>query len=177
MSSNQDEGTVYTPLAVANFFIGKSENKYSEGGRYLDPLKIQKIIYFAFGYTYGLKNRTLFNEAIQAWKFGPVVPSLYHEFKHYQYSVITELGTDFDWVKGKKTTPKIENQDKNVIEVLTAVWDTLGGYSASDLVTITHGVGTPWYETSSVDNPNIEIPREVILGYFKNLCKNEHTTT
>ncbi|MDD7741204.1 MAG: DUF4065 domain-containing protein, partial [Campylobacteraceae bacterium] len=44
-------------------------------------LKIQKMLYFCQGYYLGLYNKALFDEKIEAWQHGPVIPSVYNFFK------------------------------------------------------------------------------------------------
>lgn len=46
-------------------------------------LKLQKILYYVQGYFLAKFDRPLFPDEIQAWKFGPVVPSVYYEFSSY----------------------------------------------------------------------------------------------
>jgi len=66
-------------LAVANYFIKKGiDTKKS-----VSPMKLQKLVYFAHGWRLALYNSPLIDEAIQAWQYGPVIPGIYHEFKHY----------------------------------------------------------------------------------------------
>lgn len=45
-------------------------------------LKLIKLVYLAYGWSIALDYR-LFDEPIVAWKHGPVIRSLYHEFKHF----------------------------------------------------------------------------------------------
>ena len=52
-------------------------------------LKLQKLLYFAYGIclqSYGMK---LFENQIEAWMRGPVVESVYKEFKNHKYNSIT----------------------------------------------------------------------------------------
>src|SRR5437763_10681277 len=57
------------PLSIAKFFYKKGITSH---------LFIQKLIYFAF--IEGLKNDLLFfSESFQAWKYGPVLTSVFEE--------------------------------------------------------------------------------------------------
>src|SRR5208282_4587731 len=65
----------YPSMAVANWFI--------ENLSRVDPLKLQKLVYFAHGWHLALRDQPLIDELVEAWDYGPVVPSLYHQFKRY----------------------------------------------------------------------------------------------
>jgi uncharacterized phage-associated protein len=58
----------------------------------LSPMKLQKLCYYAQGLYMATHNGALlFEEDFEAWTFGPVVRSLYHEFKHYTWKSIDEV--------------------------------------------------------------------------------------
>jgi uncharacterized phage-associated protein len=76
----------YEAKAVANHFLDLAQD--SRGT--LSPMKIQKLVYFSHGWHLSINNgRALIDEAVQAWTYGPVIPSLYHEFKKYGNGPIT----------------------------------------------------------------------------------------
>ena len=76
-----------TALEIANYFIEKS----LDSGVDLTPMKLNKLVYIAHGWYLGLSDRPLIGEAAQAWKYGPVIPSIYHRFKAYGGAQITSL--------------------------------------------------------------------------------------
>jgi len=61
-----------TPLAVANYFIKKSQ----DDGIAVTPMQLVKLVYIAHGWHLGLHHSQLLTESIQAWKYGPVIPSV-----------------------------------------------------------------------------------------------------
>jgi len=65
--------------AIANWFLDRSKSD----GKPVDPMKLQKLIYFAHGWHLGLIRHPLVDELFEAWEYGPVVPSIYHEFKMF----------------------------------------------------------------------------------------------
>ena len=64
----------HSPLLIADYFIARS------GGR-ITPLQVIKMAHIAHGYSLAIHNEPLVDEAVEAWKYGPVVPSLYYRAK------------------------------------------------------------------------------------------------
>ena len=69
---------MYAALDIARYII-----KYCKDNGYsISNLKLQKLLYFVqaqFLVTYN--GRPAFEEKIEAWDFGPVVPEVYHYLK------------------------------------------------------------------------------------------------
>ncbi|MFZ3184229.1 MAG: type II toxin-antitoxin system antitoxin SocA domain-containing protein, partial [Pseudomonas sp.] len=65
--------------SVANYFIQKSFNS----GIPLTSMKLIKLVYIAHGWHCGYFSQNLINDAVEAWKFGPVIPDLYRKVKWY----------------------------------------------------------------------------------------------
>lgn len=69
--------TVYKSREIADYII----LYFQEHGEPLTNLKLQKLLYYAKGWYLALYDKPLFNDKIEAWVHGPVVPSIYHAFK------------------------------------------------------------------------------------------------
>jgi uncharacterized phage-associated protein len=67
----------YSALTIAKWFIAWAEAEEEE----LSNLKLQKLLYYAQGHHLARFGHALFEEPIQAWSHGPVVPGVYHEYK------------------------------------------------------------------------------------------------
>lgn len=151
------------PLAVANYFIQKS---IDTGGE-ITPMKLVKLVYLAHGWHLGLKEVPLISEPVEAWKYGPVVPSLYHEFKRYGNRKIEsiELNEDYEIV-----VPDGDNE-----KFLDKIWEVYGKFSGVELSTITHQKGSPWYtiweEENGKNYHGVEIPNDVIKYYYQQKVK------
>lgn len=124
-------------LAVANYFIGKAINE----GKELTPMKLIKLVYIAHGWHLALKNDSLIDEGVQAWKYGPVVPTVYEEFKQYKSAQVTKPAYIFT-EQAAIITPNIENSD--TAKFLDNVWVVYGKYNGLQLSTLTHQPNTPW---------------------------------
>src|SRR5450631_518283 len=58
-----------TARAVADYFLSLVDE---EAGDSLSNLKLQKLVYYAQGFSLALTGKRLFDEAIEAWEHGPV---------------------------------------------------------------------------------------------------------
>ncbi|RYE90398.1 MAG: DUF4065 domain-containing protein [Cytophagaceae bacterium] len=77
----------YDAVAIANYFIQKS----LDTGVEVTPMKLLKLVYISHGWSLALLNEPLINEAVEAWTYGPVIPSLYQELKEYGRERVTKL--------------------------------------------------------------------------------------
>lgn len=93
--------------------------------------KVQKMCYYAQAWHCALIGKPLFNEEIQAWVHGPVIPKLYPKFADYGWNEISI--TNFE-------EPQF---DDNALKVLEAVFETYGGFSGDQLESLTHSED-PW---------------------------------
>lgn len=156
-------------LSIANYFIdlaGKNNEK-------IKPLRLMKLVYIAHGYILAILNKSALNkrfDRVEAWKFGPVIPSVYHSFKIYGSDDIeekTKIFTDeYSEEIPKIEEPTLEGEEER--KVCDFVWKNYRSYSGSDLVTMLHREGTPWsivYQKGQ----NVEIPDELTKVYYSNL--------
>jgi len=152
----------YRPSHIANFFLNKARQEEDT----LTQLKLLKLVYLGYGWTAALLEKKLFDEPIEAWKHGPVVPSLYHEFKHFGSDPIEGASISFDLDSGEITKPEISKEDSDLELVLSFVWDIYKRFSAWDLRGKTHEPGTPWSDTYESGYTNKEIAFDLIRQHF-----------
>ena len=154
---------MHSSAAVANYFLEKGQ----EEGKPLSPMKLQKLMYFAYGWYLATTNQRLFNEMIEAWRYGPVIPSVYEAFRHYGNNAITEPMLDWDTMESDTTI-----DDETTRQVLDVVWYVYSDLSAIALSNLTHEKGTPWYRVfeqyGSINGipSNKDINEEYIKEYF-----------
>lgn len=163
----------YDPKAVANYFLSK-EISHKLGK--LTQMKLQKLVYFAHGYTLAICDEPLIDEHFEAWEYGPVVPTLYHEFKEYGPKPLPRLATDFDM----DTLEYIETPalDPNAVSgpmglIFEFVCDVYGPLSAGQLSTLTHKKNSAWEKTRK-KYPNlkyVDIPNELIKKDFQDILE------
>ena len=153
----------YTPRHIANYMLERAESE----DRSISNMKLQKLVYIAYGWVLAVLDRKLFDEPIQAWQHGPVVPSLYHEFKHFRQRPITGRAMEYDFDTADVTIPNVDETDERLQVVLDRVWDTYKPYSAVSLRNMTHRPGTPWKEVYKDGRQDIQIPDNLIKDHFK----------
>lgn len=140
-------------LDVANFFIDIANTAEDDC---ITNLRVNKLLYFAQAWSLVRLGKPLFEEDFQAWKFGPVVPSIYQEFKDYGKNNIDSVKGDYS----------IDSFTEDELDLLMDVLREYGQYSSPALVDITHGVGTPWAKVFK-DRANNVISKESMEDYFE----------
>lgn len=168
------DGYSFKADAVANEFL-----VIPGAANSVTPMKLQKLVYFAHGWYLGLTDMPLVAEPIQAWKYGPVIQSIYREFKGFGSDFISRLARDVRPVGDddvEECTPRVADTAVDapfVTDLISRMWKLYGKHTAAELSTMTHQAGTPWHTIYSKFNRNgqiysgIDIPNELIRDYFK----------
>lgn len=68
----------FKALDIANLYIDLAN---SIPGDYIDNLKLNKICYYAQAWCCVKLGHPLFDDEIQAWDYGPLIPDVYHTYK------------------------------------------------------------------------------------------------
>ena len=130
---------------------------------------MQKLVYFAHGWHLALFDAPLLREEVQAWKFGPVISSLYQQFKMYGSGPI--LRPAVVWTQGVCVPASLEREGSaddvaNAEAVINRVWEQYNPYSASQLTSLTHSPDSPWSVTPDKEQFEAAIPKSRIAEYF-----------
>ncbi len=139
-------------IDVANFFVDVANNDEEE---YMTNLRVNKLTYFAQAYSLIRLGRPLFEEDIKAWRFGPVIPSVYQAFQTCGRDRIKDVFGSYD----------VSRFSDEELELLVDIMREYGKYSVSALVDLTHKPGAPW---SRVDfnSFNDTITKESMKEYY-----------
>jgi uncharacterized phage-associated protein len=122
----------YKALQIAQLLLSKA----AEGNQELmSNLKLQKMLYYEQGFHLAAFDTPLFDENIEAWMFGPVVPEVYEKYAKYDAKGI-EPPTQIDIKLNEEETTLFNN-----------VFDVYNQYSAVKLVEMTHSE-PPWNSVS-----------------------------
>ena len=154
----------YSAKAIANYFL----SKYGKHG--ISPLKMQKLVYLAHGWYMAFHDDPLVDdEYAEAWEYGPVFASLYHEFKHRGRLPIIDHATEVSFDHPGSTTPKIKKSDKETPKLLDRIWEVYGNRTGMQLSRITHAPNSPWEKTRKDANGrrNANISDTDIREFYK----------
>ena len=126
----------------------------------LSNLQLQKLVYIAYGYLLGWKEKQLFQDDICAWKYGPVIDSVYRQFKRFGAEKIT--------VNSQALSIALEEDAEQTI---SGVLDLYGSKDAVYLVNLTHSKDTPWDIVWNQQGGNrqffSEIPDSLIKRHYQ----------
>lgn len=136
---------------VAQFFIGLANDQAKQDrGDLMTHLRLQKLLYFAQGWSLQRYGRPLFEEDMEAWRLGPVVRSIYNEYRDNGRSGL----------EGSMPDAGVFTEDEFLL--LLDVAREYEKYGTGQLVDMTHEPGTPW---DVVGERNV-IPKDLIRDYF-----------
>ena len=122
--------------------------------RVLTPMQVIKLVYISHGWMLGLLDQPLISETVEAWRYGPVVRSVYRKYRKYRGNPIDQQGARHD--------EQLHAQQRNLID---QVFQGYGRYSGIQLSGLTHQPGTPW-AIAWQHGMNI-IPNELIQDHYR----------
>lgn len=159
---NKNDG--YSSLLIADYILSKHDYIFTS-------FKLIKMIYIAHGRTLAAFDKPLIHDRIEAWRYGPVIPVLYHELKMWGDKKIQNLhycGTD---INNAKLCKERLNFFKTIISsqecsIVDNVINEFGNRSFEDLQLLCHARGSPW-DACYDGKMYAEIPDERIKKYYK----------
>ncbi len=120
--------------AVADYFLDLSRNEIPNAIP-LTHLKLQKLVYFSHEAALIFTKIPLIKDDVEAWQYGPVIPSLYQSLKEWKDTPISGNIASVDNVEISKTATTI----------IKAIWSKLKNIPAGQLIDMSHQPGTPWF--------------------------------
>jgi len=149
---------MYPAEKIANYFILKGLLDEKP----VTHLKLQKLVYFAHGWHLAMYNTPLIDEEVQAWKYGPVILSLYHKLKHYGKTPINMTIPETPKETGLSSQPNGE-LGEDMRKFLDFIWRVYGRHTAVDLATLAHVSDSPWAKTIEANGGGFMI-RDAVIG-------------
>ncbi len=116
-----------------------------EKGFAVDNLKLQKLLYYAQAWHLALAGTPLFCEPIEAWVHGPVVPSVFRQYRHLRWSAITTSAIEPEPL----SPPSLDHINEIVNEFGRFTGSQLERMTHREIPWITARLGTPPDEPSS----------------------------
>ena len=166
-------GKTYRAECIVNHILDLGDVNHIK----IDPLKLQKLLYISFGCCSYFMDREIFSDKIEAWKYGPVVPSIYYEFQRFgKKSINTGKKSNttaknraliFDFFDDEKPLiASINPSDEELSLYLGYIFEGYKNLTSPQLVSLTHEKGTPW-DNHYVRSKNVEIPKLEIKEYYR----------
>jgi uncharacterized phage-associated protein len=156
----------YSAAEVADYFVHLASQKFIDEGvpEGVSPLKLQKFLYFGQAASLALFNKKLFREDIEAWQYGPVISSIYHQYKIEGNTPLTQASGEYKVIT-----------DESDQDFIKDVWKLFDKFSASELVEMTHQHG-PWLNTYKEGEKHVVITPELMRDYYKDVFQLDQET-
>ncbi len=151
----------YPASQIAYAFVVKG----IEENNPVTQMKLQKMVYFAHGYHLAKFDDPLIVEDFEAWKYGPVVRSIYHSYKLFGSERIEKT----NWILDIDRKKDLSSLDVHARETIEYTWKVTSGMSAYILSNWTHEINSPWSNTFKNSLFGIAIDNDEIKNYFKEL--------
>lgn len=148
------------PLAVANKILEFAQNS---DGATVTPMQLIKLVYLSHGWMLGLCGKPLLNESVEAWRFGPVVRSVYNAVKDFRDKPVSYP------IKPLIGAPYTDDFSQDELDIINQVYNIYGKWDGITLSNLTHQDGTPWDITWKHHGKNAVISNDLIENYYKQL--------
>jgi uncharacterized phage-associated protein len=153
----EETAVIEAAQTVAEYFIHLA----NVTGSYISNMKLQKLVYYAQAWHLALKDKPLFPEDFEAWIHGPVLPSLYHNYKQFGWKPIQK----------EVEEPKFSEELSSFLEELSTVYFACDAY---ELELMTHRED-PWIAARGGLPPDerctAQISKESMCRYYKSLAE------
>lgn len=117
----------YQAAQISDWFLTNIDR---ESGDTVSNLKLQKLVYYAQSYHLAEFKAPLFDEDMEAWAHGPVVPSLYRKYQSFGWEAIPAPDTAHEF-------------DERTHKFLQSILNLFNQFSAKRLEKMTHDED-PW---------------------------------
>jgi uncharacterized phage-associated protein len=132
----------------------------AKGGT-LSPMQVLKLVYISHGYRLGFNGVPLIPNRIEAWKFGPVIPELYHSIKGYRDQPVAKI-----------VTTGLEDFREGEADFVTSIYNAYINLDGLQLSNLTHQDGTPWQLVYRPDVSNTVISNDIIQHHYSSLLSS-----
>ena len=160
---NEAVAPPYPAKALANTLLDWAEARSSE----ITPLKMQKLLFFMHADYLVKTGSPLVKEVFEAWSYGPVIPSVYEQFKQFSRLKITSKASVFNPRTRQATVPILELPPAVHTE-LSEIFLIYADVDAGLLSSISHRSGGPWDQAvkkfEAHQNINRSIPNDLICS-------------
>lgn len=119
----------------------------------ISPMKLQKLLYYICCNYVKETGQSPISEEFEVWQYGPVLPSVYGEFKSFGAKPITEYAQD-----AKGHSYKVSETENPVLSrIIDIIWAKYKHYSGIELSTMTHKPESGWYRAYMANRETITV--------------------
>jgi len=141
----------YDARHIANWFVARA----GQESRSLSIMSLLKLTYIAHGWHLEMRKAPLFENRIEAWQYGPVIPDVYNDYRKQGVSISS---TD------PRHNVKIDDATNALLEDIWKIYGNMTPFKLSDL---THESGGPWDIASKMGGNYAAIPNELIQQHYE----------
>jgi uncharacterized phage-associated protein len=156
----------FDPRAIGNLLLEEAEG----AGCAMTNLALQKLLYFTHAICLIDRKRPLVSGYFEAWKYGPVHPTVYRAFKSAGAKPISFRATRQNLITGEQFAIDPPS-DQYVRHLTNRVINSYGKLTPGQLVNISHAKRAPWEFIVDKGRRSVtfglRIPDEVILDRFR----------
>ena len=105
------------------------------------------------------------SEKPQAWPYGPVFETLYHELKGFGSQDIDSYLVQMNTETGERQALVPVFADVDFWGLLDQVWDRYSGFSALQLSALTHESGGPWEQARRTNAG--WLPDDIVRDHYR----------
>ncbi|MGL4571807.1 MAG: Panacea domain-containing protein [Clostridium sp.] len=140
---------MYDAVDVANYIVTFCDFKLRKP---ITNLQLQKFLYYVQGFSLQIFRRPMFENKIEAWRYGPVVPDVYYWFNN-------NLSRGIKGIQGYK--PILSEEEIGLVNEVVEALITIEPWQ---LVKRTHNED-PWV-SNYVEGMNNEMDMESMESFF-----------
>lgn len=135
-------------------------------------LKLEKLVYLCYAEYLCQYGMELYKDKIYAYKYGPVIESVYEKYKEYGCRKIDDIDIDTTDIFEMPSRSRIIFAENGLskIKSIDTTLEKYGTLSAGDLVDLTHKIDTPWFLSGEGKLNNKIIENDVIKKFHSNEC-------
>lgn len=141
-------------LSVAKYILSRMECTH---------LQLEKLVYLCFADYLCSTGKLLFDDKIYAFQYGPVVKSVYDKYKKYKGD---KISIDNKYEMPFRSLITFTEDGRRKLFSINNTLKAYGGFTANELVDITHRNGSPWQKEFD-GSYHKEISVDCILKYHK----------
>ena len=147
-------------LDVAAYLIWKAAQDRTE----MTHLKLQKLCYYAQGYSLALYPESSFDDEIEVWDLGPIVPEVWEQYHQYRRESIPSPDTE----------PEIDVWRRKLLD---GIFERFGWMSLWDIRNRTYDEEPwreAWYSIEQCQTIDRTVMRDYLRGQVRGTIRREY---